>query len=69
MYTVYQNPRDFPGKFVVRRFRVSKDGVVPELKPWAVKDSLEEVHKELPPHLFKTRRMPEDESHIVEVWL
>lgn len=70
-FTIYENPKDYPGKFVVRRFAVvhGKAEPQPEAKAWAVTDSLEMARKSLPRGLVHTSRHPQDDPVIVETWV
>jgi hypothetical protein len=64
IWCVYQNPRDYPGKFVVRRWTNNMAGA------WChVADSLESVRRVLPRHLNRMDRDGGDDPCIVEVWL
>lgn len=69
IWTVYDNPIDFPGKFVVRRFRVTEDGAQAENRPWSVKDTLEEARRAIPPGLVCMSRSLLDDAKVVETWL
>ena len=69
LWTVYDNPTDFPGQFVVRRFTVTAAEVRRGDNPWSVKDTLEEARKTLPPGLVCMGRTSLDDSKIVETWL
>lgn len=68
MYTVYFNPSDYPGKFVVRSLVVKAGGVVPQ-DECIVGNSLDEVRSFIPPELFRLPRDDNDESSIVEIWI
>lgn len=67
MWVIYENPRDFPGKWVVRRWV----GLAPDKDAAAVADSLESARSAVPGIAFRDRieRMPGDDPAIVEVWL
>ena len=69
MYVVYVNPRDFPGKVVVRRWGIDADGPAAEDEPMAVTNSLNEARDALPDGLIKIRRSPNDDPVIAEVWI
>lgn len=75
LWTVYSNPRDCPGKVVVRRWSmpVSDPGYPLKMRPdaerWAVKDTLDDARLTIPPGLVRLPRQPEDDSCIVENWL
>lgn len=65
MYTVYDNPTDYPGKYVVRRWKLLNA----EADPLIVADTLEEARAAIPPHLFCIPRQPEDDRAVKEVWI
>jgi hypothetical protein len=68
VYVVYWNPKDFPGKFVVRRWGYTK--FTPEPKEViAVGLDLDEVREKIPAGLYRQSREKGDDSAIVEVWL
>lgn len=69
MYTVYENPTDFPGLFVVRRWFVTGAAIGAERQPFAVGSSLADVRRHLPRGLYRTPRSEHDEPQIVETWL
>lgn len=68
VFTVYYNPQDFPGKYVVRLF----DGDKP-MRLLTVKDTLEEARAAIPQEpplgFIRFERSPEDAKAIVETWL
>ena len=70
MWTVYQHPKDYPGKFVARRFDVDKDGPRPSASIIVMED-LEALREVLAfeMHLTCLVRNEEDEPQIVETWL
>jgi len=68
IFTVYENPKDYPGKFVIRRFV----GTVPDQQPTAVSDTLQGARADLlkiHPHLVHLSRRAGDDPVIVETWL
>ena len=70
VWTIYDGPSDFPGRFVVRRFRVTGGaGSEPEARPWSVKDSLLKARGTIPGGLYLVPRARHDEPQIVESWL
>lgn len=69
IYVVYDNPTDYPGKFVVRAHRVISGGSVPEAEPRAVTDTLDEARKVIPDGLIRFVRDETDDAKIVETWL
>lgn len=61
---MYENPTDYPGMFVARRFvgdHASQDVVTGT--------TLEEVRSLLPPDLYRIPRQEADDLCIVEIWL
>ena len=68
MYTIYDSPTDYPGKFVVRRWEIDKGPAVPK-ETLAVKDSLIEARLAVPVGLVRVDRSPGDDPVIVETWL
>ena len=71
VWTIYFDPRDFPGLYVARRFTISPDAPepVPDAAPWSVATSLEAARVRLPTGLVRIERSLEDEPHIVECWV
>jgi len=73
IFTVYRNPRDYPGSFVVRRFEVTADGCTQRAPlPLVVTDTLDEaraaVHRAHPGAVCMARS-DGDEPQIVESWI
>lgn len=67
-WVIYENPRDFPGKFVLRAQDASPQGV----QPWqmcAVFGTLIEARAAVPPGLYCFPRIPGDDPVIVEMWM
>jgi len=62
---VYQNPSDYPDKWVVRAFV----GLTPEPQPRTVADSLEEARSVIPLHFTNIGRYAEDDPVIYESWI
>jgi hypothetical protein len=75
VWVIYQNPRDYPGRVVVRRqvVRVVVPGqtadIVPDPAPVAVVDTVTEARRALPPGLVLCPRFPEDDPALVEAWI
>jgi len=67
-YAIYENPSDFPGQFVVRKWIISAGEAVPTNEHWTAK-TLEEARGHVPPWLACLTRSPEDDPVIVEVWI
>jgi hypothetical protein len=67
VWTVYRDPRDFPGKWVARLHRVTA-GVSTPSSVHFVADTLDGVRALLPPGLFRLDRFELDEPHVYETW-
>jgi hypothetical protein len=67
-WTIYENPSDYPNKYVVRECTVLGGTIVhsPEAK---VCDSLDAARQQVPPWLVNIGRQPLDEPQIKEVWV
>lgn len=65
MFVVYENPADFPGKFVVRRWLDS----IPERRPLHVCEQLAQARAAIPRGAANIGRMRDDDPAIREVWL
>lgn len=70
IWTVYNNPTDYPDKFVARRFDVDGNGVKPSASVIVTPD-LETLRTILAVEMRLTclTRNDEDEPQIVESWL
>jgi hypothetical protein len=68
MWTIFASPRDYPGKYVLRRFLIGPDGCTPDAAPLAVVDSLVEARRALPRGLFRQERDAADSPSVVETW-
>ena len=70
IYTVYFNPSDYPGKYVVRGYEI--DGINPDGKPLEceVYETLNQAREPLSKlGLYLLDRHMYDDACIVEVWL
>lgn len=68
VFCIYENPADYPGKFVVRRWV----GMDPDREPVTVAETLDaarEALKELNPYLVRLDRCPDDDPVILETWI
>ena len=66
LFVIYQNPSDFPGKFVVRKWEEK----VADQEPTAVVETLEAAREAVPKWAhFCLKRDPKDDPCIVETWL
>jgi hypothetical protein len=69
-WAIYENPRDFPGKFVVRQHFASKESPKPvALVDAIVVDSIEKAREAIPAGLLNLGRHPADDPVIHEVWM
>jgi hypothetical protein len=69
VYTIFCNPRDAPGKFVVRGFGIVRGREpVPDEKGYAV-NTLEAARALLPDGLFRPRAEAGDHPTVVESWV
>jgi hypothetical protein len=67
-WVIYAHPRDYPSKYVMRRWNISA-GTMMATEEMALAETLEEIRKHVPPGLFCLRRFEDDDPCIVEVWL
>ena len=68
IWTVYQSPDDYPGKFVARRFDI-RPGESRPTQDYLIAETLESLRLQMPPGLTRVPRHPNDLPTIVEVWL
>lgn len=69
MYVVYQRPRDYPEKFVVRRWAVG-DGPEPRATDFfTLHETLEEARESIPSWLIRFNRSDHDDPCIVESYI
>ncbi|WP_089610078.1 hypothetical protein [Dehalobacterium formicoaceticum] len=61
---IYNNPADYPGKFVARLWDVNKP-----TRYAVVKDTLEEARKAIPYFMWRIGRDEKDDPVIVEIWM
>jgi hypothetical protein len=69
LWAIYEHPKDYPGKYVVRRCVVVPEGPRHALIPDLVCDTLEEARGGMPPGLFNLGRKEADDPVIVETWI
>jgi hypothetical protein len=71
VWKVYKHPNDYPGEYVARKFVIAED-FYRSSKESISSRSLRDVRnllRSLYPGLIQLKRPPDDEPHIVEVWL
>jgi len=68
-FVVYDNPSDYPGKFVVRGWTITAGHVQPDTL-CQLADDIDGARALVPDHLglVNIGRQPEDDPTIVEVW-
>lgn len=64
LWTIYRYPKDYPDKFVARKFILDKP-----TEERLIGDTLEEVRSLLPKGLIRFDRSPNDILSIVETWM
>lgn len=69
LFVLTANPSDYPGKYVVRRQRVSAGQIVTSPDPEIVSDTIEQARAVIPPDMVNVGRQPGDDLVIVEVWI
>jgi hypothetical protein len=69
MFTVYRNPADYPGKYVLRGASIVPNAVINDPEPTAVADTLAEVRAAVPWGLVPMHRAIDDLPIIVETWI
>jgi hypothetical protein len=71
MWTVYKHPKDYPGEYLARKFVIAEDFYRPSnesISSRSLRDG-RSVLRSLYPGLIQLKRPPDDEPHVVEVWL
>lgn len=68
IWTIYENPKDYPGLFVVRCWLVQGAAVGASNVCHSAK-TLDEARSYVPPYLHRLNRMPGDDPCIVETWI
>lgn len=61
---IYNNPSDYPGKYVARLWDVDKP-----TNMVAIAESLEEIREAKPPEMMIINRIPNNYPIIVETWI
>lgn len=69
IFTVYENPRDYPGQFVVRRWREMAGAFKADPVLLYVGPSLDDARAALPAGLHCVGRKPGDDMAILESWM
>jgi len=70
IYTVFDNPSDFPGKYVLRRTTQIGDRQEVDVEPHLVTEVYGEIRELMEQHgLVCLSRHPSDDACIKETWL
>jgi hypothetical protein len=69
IFVIYQNPSDYPGKFVVRAQDALPSGEVRPHPDCIVCDTIEQARETVPPGLVLLTRAPDDDPVIYETWI
>jgi hypothetical protein len=72
IHVVYENPKDFPGKFVVRRQSPNQDGTILVATNCIVASTLERAREMLAyafPGLVRMASNDQDDPIIIETWI
>ena len=68
LWVIYERPRDFPDKFVVRRWAIG-NGCYLATGDFSLANDLDGARRLVPPGLACLGRDASDEPHIVESWI
>jgi len=68
LYTIYDHPKDYPDKIVVRRWFIGR-GKTEDKGVWCLAKTLEEARESLPEGLVNISRYSEDDYGIIESWV
>jgi hypothetical protein len=68
MWVIYFDPKDYPGKWVVRRWDIGPARLTAAPEAF-VCDSLVEARSAVPPGTTRLNRAEKDEPQIKELWL
>lgn len=66
-YVVYFNPKDYPGKYVVRRWEIYSTGPIP--REAIANESLESIRARIPDNKIMILPDPNDDECILEIWI
>lgn len=69
IFTIYENPSDYPGRFVVRETECRAGELRVAALPLAVTKTLDEARARVPAGLWRFIRSAQDDPCIREVWL
>lgn len=66
LYVIYNEPSDYPGKFVLRRWGTITG---PDKEPMVVSDHLNDLYDKMPEARINLGRADNDDPVIYEVWI
>ncbi len=69
MFVVYRHPRDYPERYVLRRWWVSAGVQSPDDDWFYLADTLDQIREYVPAGCVRLERDPKDQPQIVEVWV
>jgi len=70
VWTIYQNPSDFPGLYVARPFDIGPDGSVTSGEAAMLATEIGPLRAEMETRgLYCVPRQPHDDPVVVETWL
>jgi hypothetical protein len=64
MIVVYERPTDYPNSYIARLFDLAQPTEV-----YMQADTLAEIRAGLPLHMVMIERQPQDDPHILEIWV
>lgn len=67
-YVIYENPADYPNKFVLRIWTINGGKTIADASV-ILTDTLEEARSHIPQGLFNLGRYEQDDPVIREVWM
>lgn len=68
IWVIYQNLKDHPGKYVLRRQHATADGVLPDQQAWVGTD-IDVLRAMIPPGCIRLPLMPGEDPVIYETWM
>lgn len=68
-WTIYQNPRDFPGQYVTRRWVAVGGEPINDPEPLYVGQSLQAAREVIPWDACCMNRQPDDDPVVLETWI
>lgn len=69
IWTIYFNPTDYPGSYVVRRSLIGHGTITPDPEPTIVTPELDKARMVIPGYAIPFPRHETDDACIIESWL